>query len=156
MTEAHIVPGLTHASLISTRKFCDAGCKVVFDEQECRVYFKKKLVLTGQRVPIDEQCGGLWRLPINPKAPASITNTIAKQHLHTTKQQEQVHHAVNNVHTLPYLQNQVRYMHQTFFSQPNHTLIKAIANNQLKGFPFMNADLLRKHLAHAPATAKGR
>ena len=25
MTEAHIVPGLAHASLISTRKFCDAG-----------------------------------------------------------------------------------------------------------------------------------
>ena len=38
MTEAHIVPGLQHSSLISTKKFCDAGCKVVFDEQECRVY----------------------------------------------------------------------------------------------------------------------
>ena len=28
MTEAHIVPGLSHSSLISTRKFCDAGCRV--------------------------------------------------------------------------------------------------------------------------------
>ena len=43
MTEAHIVPGLTHSSLISTRKFCDAGCKVVFDEDECRVYYKRAL-----------------------------------------------------------------------------------------------------------------
>ena len=132
MTEAHIVPGLTHSSLISTQNFCDAGCKVVFDIHKCRVYFKQKLVLTGKCVPSNEQCGGLWRLPINPTAPASVTNTIAKQHLYATKRQEQVHHAVNNVHTLPYLQNQVRYMHQTFFSQPKHILIKAIANDQLK------------------------
>ena len=31
VTEAHIVPGLAHVSLISTRKFCEAGCKVIFD-----------------------------------------------------------------------------------------------------------------------------
>ena len=35
ITEAHIVPGLSHSSLISTQKFCDAGCTVVFDEEEC-------------------------------------------------------------------------------------------------------------------------
>ena len=34
VTEAHIVPGLVHASLISTRKFCEAGCKVIFDADE--------------------------------------------------------------------------------------------------------------------------
>ena len=34
MMEVHIVPGLAHASLISTRKFCDTGCKVVFDMNE--------------------------------------------------------------------------------------------------------------------------
>ena len=45
MTEAHIVPGLAHSSLIATRKFCDAGCRVIFDLEECRVYFKGKLVL---------------------------------------------------------------------------------------------------------------
>ena len=31
LTEAHIVPGLAHESLISTRKFCEAGYKVIFD-----------------------------------------------------------------------------------------------------------------------------
>ena len=40
MTEVHIVPGLAHSSLISTRKFCAAGCKVTFDQQECKVYHK--------------------------------------------------------------------------------------------------------------------
>ena len=60
MTEAHIVPGLAHSSLISTKKFCEAGSVVVFDEQECRVYYGPKaikhkitsaeeLVLTGGR-----------------------------------------------------------------------------------------------------------
>ena len=57
---------------------------------------------------------------------------------------------------MPYLQNQIRYMHQTFFSQPKHTIIKAINNNQFKGFPFMKLDLIRKNLANAPATSKGR
>ena len=28
MTEAHIVPELSHSSLISTKVFCGAGCKV--------------------------------------------------------------------------------------------------------------------------------
>lgn len=37
ITEAHIIPGMTHSSLISTRKFCNAGCRVVFDLTECRV-----------------------------------------------------------------------------------------------------------------------
>lgn len=63
ITEAHIGPGLSHSSLISTRKFCDAGCTIVFDEEECRVYRDNKLVLIGDRDPNTK----LWRLPINPK-----------------------------------------------------------------------------------------
>ena len=49
MTEAHIVPGLEHSSLISIQKCCKAGCKVVFGEQECRVYYKNELVLSVDR-----------------------------------------------------------------------------------------------------------
>ena len=30
--EDHIVPGLAHASLISIKIFCDAGCKVTYDD----------------------------------------------------------------------------------------------------------------------------
>ena len=62
LTEAHIVPGLSHSSLISTRKFADAGCKVLFDMNECRVNCKGALLLTGKR----EKSTGLWNLPINP------------------------------------------------------------------------------------------
>jgi len=114
MTEAHIVPGLAHSSLIATRKFCDAGCRVIFDLEECRVYFKGKLVLAGKR----DITNGLWRLPINPATAQGRSNSIHQQDLHLLPTQ-QLNHAANNVHTLPYLQNQVKYMHQTFSAPPN-------------------------------------
>jgi len=47
-------------------------------------------------------------------------------------------------------------MHQSFFNIPIPTLLKAIDNEQLKGIPFMKADLVRKYLAKSPATSKGR
>ena len=62
VTEAHIVPGLTHASFISTRTFCEAVFKVIFDENECRVYYKGNLVLAGGK----DKNTVLWKLPINP------------------------------------------------------------------------------------------
>ena len=40
--EAHIVHGLAHASLISIKILCDAGCKVAYDNDECRVHYNKK------------------------------------------------------------------------------------------------------------------
>ena len=47
--EAHIVPSLAHASLISIKILCDAGCKVTYDDDECRVYYNKILVWLGKR-----------------------------------------------------------------------------------------------------------
>ena len=58
--EAHIVLGLAHASLISIKILCDAGCKVIYEDDECRVYYNKKLVWLGQREPQT----GLWILPL--------------------------------------------------------------------------------------------
>jgi hypothetical protein len=42
------------------------------------------------------------------------------------------------------------------FCPPTQTLIKAINNGQLKGFPHMTADNVRKHLEPSPATTKGQ
>ena len=99
MTEAHMIPGLAHSSLISTRKFCAAGCKVTFDQQECRVYHKSQLVFVGER---DEETTGNW---------------LAHLDLHMTPNQSATH-VVQNVYTLPYKQNQLKFMHQTFFVSP--------------------------------------
>ena len=48
---AHIVPNLAHASLISIRDFCGAGCKVQYYEDICSVYYNNKLVWKGGREP---------------------------------------------------------------------------------------------------------
>ena len=42
------------------------------------------------------------------------------------------------LYTLPYKQQKIKYMHQTFFAMPAATPEKAINNNQLKGIPMMN------------------
>eukprot|EP00804_Cyclotella_cryptica_P016355 CCRYP_009914-RA/>CCRYP_009914-RA protein AED:0.43 eAED:0.43 QI:0/-1/0/1/-1/1/1/0/170 len=60
-----------------------------------------------------------------------------------------------NMYTLPSKQQQLKYMHQAFCSPPIATLLKAINNDQLQGFPLMKADLVRKYMAPSPATSKG-
>ena len=99
VTKAHLVPGLAHSSLISTRKSCAVGYRVAFDEEECRVYYNGKLVLVGGRCPITD----LWQLPINPispeeKEPAQHLNLViaSKQTMHT---------AAISLNTLPYKNN---------------------------------------------------
>ena len=103
MTEAHIVPGLAHASLISTIKFCEAGCKVIFDTKECRVYYKGKLVLEGGK----DNNTALWKLPINPKTnptPNRQGNHLEALNICTErgKQQSTLYTANSSLYTLPY------------------------------------------------------
>eukprot|EP00804_Cyclotella_cryptica_P010472 CCRYP_012303-RA/>CCRYP_012303-RA protein AED:0.45 eAED:0.14 QI:0/0/0/0.6/1/1/5/0/1176 len=146
ITEAHIVPGLSHSSLVATRKFCDAGCQIIFNADECRVSYKGNIVLSGNRDP----SSGLWRVPINP---TKTVNNLTKLDLSPTYSQEQY---AANLYTLPFKQQQVKYVHQAFFSPPTHPLLKAINNGQLEGVPYMKSDLIRKYLAPSPATSKGR
>ena len=44
----HIVPGLSHTSLISIKMLIDAGCFVTYSEKVL-VYYKDKVVWTGPR-----------------------------------------------------------------------------------------------------------
>ena len=46
---SHIVPGLAHASLISTSVLYNTRCKVQYDENMCGAYYNKNLVLKGGR-----------------------------------------------------------------------------------------------------------
>ena len=163
MTEAHIVPGLDHSSLISTKKFCEAGCKVVFDEEECRVYYNNELVLCGGRDKKTE----MWQLPINPVSKnnrlegldlmgisqAAITSraTAPRASAHSAQAM------INSLYTLPYKHQQLKYMHQSFFSPPIQTISEAASNNQLHGIPCLNSPaMVKKYLAPSPATSKGR
>ena len=118
ITEAHIVPGLLHSSLISTRKFCDAGCKVEFSETGCKVYYQGKLVMKGNK----SNKTGLWHLPVNPSEPPveeNITEVTSRK-----SNSSVAHGATNSVYTLPYKQQHVKHMHQVFCSPPIATLEK--------------------------------
>ena len=139
MTESHIVTGLAHALLISTRNFCEAGCIVIFDVDECRIYYKGNLVLSGGK----NTNTTLWKLPINPtKKPTHNQQGNHLEALNTCtticKQQSTLHAANASLYTLPYKQNQLKYMHQSFLNAPIKMLIKASLNNQLTGIPFIN------------------
>jgi hypothetical protein len=60
MLTGHIVPNSAIASLFGIRVLCKAGCKEVFDDNKCNVYFKDKLILRGYKDPSTD----LWTLPI--------------------------------------------------------------------------------------------
>ena len=74
--EAHIVPSLAHASLISIKKLCDAGCKVTYDDDECRIYYNKKIVWLGKIEPQTV----LWILPLTDTTRQPETNTPANNY----------------------------------------------------------------------------
>ena len=57
----HILPELAQAFLISVRVLCRAGCRVIFDDQECRVYFKGQVFQVGYKDPATN----LWIMPIS-------------------------------------------------------------------------------------------
>jgi len=109
----------------------------------------------------------LWRLLINPTAKLSINPTskpsTCKPSLSTSAiylhmiSDQQANHLAFNVYTIPRKQNQLKYMHHSFFSNATTpTLLKAINNNQLDSILLMKADLVHKYLSKSPATSKGR
>ena len=121
----------------------------MFDEWECRVYYKGELMLTGGR----DRKTRMWKLPINP---VSRDNTLLSLDLPLQGPRRQ-HHSTNSLYTLPFKQQQLKYMHQLFFNLPLQTLIAASNNGQMKGIPFLNeAKTIKKFLAPSPATSKGR
>ena len=95
VTKAHIVQGLSYSYLISTRKFTDSGCKVIFDIYECKIHYKGVLVLTVKK----DRTTGLWNLPINPIDKPSLMTSIDNCKLQFRPNQHLTHSA-KNVHTL--------------------------------------------------------
>jgi hypothetical protein len=74
----HIVPSLKKASLIGIRPLCKAGCKVVFDNEKCEVWYNGTVILAGTK----DQATNLWTLPI-PRGKMGTTQESA-----TTKELE--------------------------------------------------------------------
>ncbi len=56
----HTVPDMKMASLLGIHILCKAGCKVIFDDQQCWVIFNGAAILTDHKDPANN----LWTLPI--------------------------------------------------------------------------------------------
>ena len=137
--QAHILPGLAKYSLLSVTKLCNAGCTVTFDKVSCHVSKNGRRLLTAYKCLTT----GLWMLPLRaavmpPPPPATQQHTLA-----------------NTVAATSTRANLAQYYHQCLCSPPPSTLLKAINNGQLKTFPGLTADLVRRHLPPSTATAKG-
>ena len=150
LKQAHVVPGLGHTSLISARVFCNKGCTVTYTTNDCVITSPNDTVLLkGQRDPTTK----LWLVPLTQTKHAPLQQT---------RWQPPTNYAHNatdyacNVHTITHITNRVKYMHQALFCPPIRTLLRAINLGFLQGFPFLTSELVTKHLAPSPATAKGR
>ena len=118
----------------------DAGCKVVYDAQECRVYFRNKIVWTGGREPTM----GLWVLPISTNGETSSQDGnddgLLKIQLRTKEHMRENEYAMTSKEAL------IRYLHQFLFSPTKKTLVKAIENNQLTTWPGLTTEAVCNHL----------
>ena len=63
------MPDMTTASLFGIHILCEAGCKVLFDDDECQVIYNSEVILTGYKDPTSN----LWTLPILPSEPTQTT-----------------------------------------------------------------------------------
>eukprot|EP00956_Cyclotella_meneghiniana_P042186 scaffold248388_cov50-Cyclotella_meneghiniana.AAC.4 len=138
-TQAHIVPGLAHSSLISIKQLCDNGCHVIFTKKTCKVFRKAELMLEGRRHPAT----GLWIVPTSTKRVSAKPDTQFETH------------AAHNAWQTSSKAKLIQFLHQCAFSPPASTWIKAINNNQFASWPGLTADAVRKYLPESTATAKG-
>ncbi|KAL7466035.1 hypothetical protein ACHAXS_006328 [Conticribra weissflogii] len=143
LTEAHIVAGLAHSSLISIKQLCDHVAKVMYDDLACCVYYKEKLVWLGQWEPTT----GLWVLPMQPNRPVDPAITPANCDTGT--------HTANSAYAMTSKESLLRFLHQWAFILTLPTWIKAINNGQFISWLGLTSTAVRKHLQPSPATDKG-
>jgi hypothetical protein len=136
--EAHIIPGLTHSSLISIGKLCDSGCKATFDAKQVVITRNDKELISGPR---DNQTG-LWRIPLINHTP---TNTVPTP----------MHMECNNAYQTHKIPELIQFLHAAAFSPVTSTWIAAIQRGFFQSWPGLTAAAVKKHLPASEATAKG-
>ena len=136
---AHIIPGLHKQSLVSMVTLCNAGCKIEVDAIRCVIKYRGKEIIKCRKCTQT----GLWLLP--------LSNDAIEEH--DTCENENVEIALSAYHTSSQAEL-AQYHHQSLWSPPVSTLIKAIKNHHLDTFPGLTTAVLR-HLPPSTATAKG-
>ena len=133
---AHLLPGISHSSLLSIRKLCDAGCTSRFDNNNVTIDHNNKIIIYGTR----DLRTGLWRIPLS--APTLPTLLPVPQQYHS------VYHMRN-------LTDMIKFLHATAFSPVASTWIKAIRQGFFQSWPGLTAALVQKYLLTSIATSKG-
>ena len=125
-----IAPSLSHFSLISVSKFCNAGYTVAFNKDSCPLY-NSNLLVFGHCQSI------LPQHPHNTHLLRVCTHLFLTHTMHTIVIPFNTHKKGQN-------------MHQVFFCPPIQTLAHL---GFLKNTPFFDANTI-KDLTKSPATAK--
>lgn len=136
--DAHILPGLTHSSLISIGKLCDAGCTANFDAHKVVIRKENNTLLQGTR---DLQTG-LWRFP--------LTNTPTMQKSTAPLEQQ-----INSAYDFTSIPALIKFLHATAFSPVKSTWLKAIKSGFFQSWPGITTQAVTKHFPQSEATTKG-
>ena len=138
---SHIVTGMAHLSLVYIKVLTDAGCKVVYDKDDCRFYFNRNILWDGGKEPTT----GLWFLPINPIE----RNIKPRRHLDnsTVLHDSTKHHMAARAYTVTSKESLIKYLHQFLFRPTKMAFVKSIENKQLATCPGLTAVAVQKHLS---------
>jgi hypothetical protein len=135
---AHVLDGITNASLVSIGQLCDDNCLVVFDKEQLRVFKNHECILTGTRNRTD----GLWDIPIPPPTsspapsrPQNQINAIIRKDISKTQL--------------------VQYLYGCCGSPVVTTWIKAIKNGNFITWPGLDTLSIEAHLPKSIDSAKG-
>jgi hypothetical protein len=135
--DAHILPGLTHSSLISIGKLCDAGCTAIFDEHKIIIQKETNTILKGTR----DLRTGLWRFPL-ANGPTTQKSTTKLQQL-------------NSAYDFTSIPALIKFLHAAAFSPVKSTWLKAIKNGFFQSWPGLTSQAVTKHFPQSEATTKG-
>ena len=147
----HIMPDMTTASLFGIRILCKAGCKVVFDDEKCQVFYKNNIILTGFKDPASD----LWTLPIVPDDSPRTTLDATRQSSPGPCLSDAPSEFASFSYHRTTQENNVKFMHQSLCNPPKSSLLTAIRRGFLRGAPHLNLRSVAKYLPPSMATAKG-
>ena len=130
---------MAHTLLVSIKVLTYAGCKVIYDKDDCRVYFLKYTVWAGGKEPTT----GLWVLPLNP------TELVIQPRRHlddsTMLHDSTKYHMKVIACTMTIKESLIKYLHHCLFSPTKRTLVKSIKNKQLATWTVLTAAAVQKH-----------
>ena len=147
---AHVLAGITNASLISIGQLCDDNCIAVLDKRKLNVFKNNECILQGARNTAD----GLWDIAIPTVVSSSQTvlssQTASTKHVQLSKPQ------ANAIIRKDLTKKQlVQYLYACCGSPVVSTWKKAIKNGNFITWPGIATLSIDAHLPASIASAKG-